>query len=386
MKHNFIAKRYWDFKIPALSKTNEMVKRYDDVINLSIGDPDLPCDKEIIDEMYKDTLAGHTKYTEFLGDGELREEVCKMYKEDYGCDYDIDNVMITSGGTHAMYLIMESILDEDDEVIVISPFYIYYEPQVKLPRGKMVVYNTSKEDNFEINLESLEKIITSRTKAIVVNSPNNPTGRVYYEESIKGLIDLADKHDFLIIADDIYGALNYTDRKNPICSYDCHNPRIITIYSFSKDYSMTGFRLGYIIAEKKLIECIRNINEAVNFTINSMAQRAGIHALKRRKEIQGKLYEEYKKRVFYVYERIKNLKNIKCNLPEGTFYLFVDISETGLTSEEMWEKMLDEAHVLVLPGSGFGPAGEGFIRIACTSGVEVLEQAFDRIGEMSIFK
>lgn len=386
MKHNYIAKRYWDFKLPALSKTNEMVKRYDDVINLSIGDPDLPCNKEIIDEMYKDTLAGHTKYTEFLGDSELREEICKMYMEDYGCDYNLDNIMITSGGTHAMYLIMESILDEDDEVIVISPFYIYYGPQIKLPRGKMVVYHTSKEDNFEINLRDLEKIITPRTKAIVVNSPNNPTGRVYYEESIKGLIELADKHDFLIIADDIYGALNYTDRKNPICSYDCHNPRIVTIYSFSKDYSMTGFRLGYIIAEKKLIECIRNINEAVNFTINSMAQRAGIHALKRRKEIQGKLYEEYRKRVFYVYERIKGLKNMKCNLPEGTFYLFVDISATNLTSEEIWERMLDEAHVLVLPGSGFGEVGEGFIRIACTSGVEVLEQAFDRIGEMSIFK
>lgn len=386
MKHNYIAKRYWDFKLPAISKTNKMVKRYDDVINLSIGDPDIPCNKEIIDEMYKDTIAGHTKYTEFLGDTELRKEVCKMYMEDYACDYTLDNVMITSGGTHAMYLVMESILNDGDEVIVISPFYIYYEPQVKLPRGKMVIYNTSKEDNFEINLKELEKIITSRTKAIVVNSPNNPTGRVYCKESIKGLIELADKHNFLIIADDIYGALNFTNFKDPICSYDCHNPRIVTVYSFSKDYSMTGFRLGYIIAEKKLIECIRNINEAVNFTINSMAQRAGIYALKRRKVIQGKLYNEYKKRVFYVYERIKGLKNMTCNLPEGTFYVFVDISKTNLTSEEIWEKILDEAHVLVLPGSGFGEAGEGFIRISCTSGVEVLEKAFDRIGEMSIFK
>lgn len=386
MKHNYIAKRYWEFKIPSLSKTNEMVKRYDDVINLSIGDPDLPCDKTIIDKMYQDALEGHTKYTEFLGDEELREEICKIYKDDYDCEYTKENIIITSGGTHSMHLTLEAITDQGDEIVVISPYYIYYEPQIKAAGGNMVVYDTLSEDDFEINLELFEKVITSRTKAVIINSPNNPTGKVYLEESIKGMIELANKYDFMIIADDIYGALNFTDRKKPICSYDSKNPRIITIYSFSKDYSMTGFRLGYIAGEKRLIEAIRNINEGVNFTINSMAQRAGIYALRDREEIQKKLYDEYKKRVFYVYDRIKNIKNMKCALPEGTFYLFVDISETGLTSEEMWEEILDEAHVLVLPGNGFGEAGEGYIRIACTSGVEVLEKAFDRIEKMDVFK
>lgn len=386
MKNKYIAKRYWEVKIPSLSKTNDMVKRYDDVIDLSIGDPDLACDKRIIDAMYEAGLEGHTKYTEFLGDIEFREEIAKVYKDDYNCDYKPENIMVTSGGTHSMYLTLETILDEGDEVIVVSPYYIYYEPQIKLPRGKMVVYNTLSEEDFEINVEEFEKVITSRTKAVIINSPNNPTGKVYLEESIKGMIELANKHDFLIIADDIYGALNYTDRKDPICAYDCNNPRIITIYSFSKDYSMTGFRLGYIIADKEIISAIRNVNEGVNFTINAMAQKAGIAALRNREEIKNKLYDEYKKRVFYVYDRIKNIKNMKCNLPEGTFYLYVDISETGLSSEEMWEEMLDEAHVLVLPGNGFGDAGEGYIRIACTSGVEVLEKAFDRIEKMDVFK
>lgn len=386
MKHKYIAKRYWDIKLPPLSKTDEMVKRYDDVINLSVGDPDYPVDKEIIDEMYKDAIAGHTRYTEFLGDGELRGEICKWYKDDYGCDYSIDNIMITSGGTHAMYVLMESILDEGDEVIVISPYYTYYEPQIELPRGKVVVYNTLGDDNFEIDLSKFEEKVSPRTKAVIVNSPNNPTGRVYKEDTIKGLIDLADKYDFLIIADDIYGALNYTDRKKPICSYDPHNSRIVTVYSFSKDFSMTGFRLGYIIAEKKIIECIRNVNEAVNFTINSMAQRAGIYAIRKREEIWQGAREEYKKRVFYAYERIQKLKNMECILPEGTFYLFPNISATGLSSEEIWEMILDEAHVLILPGSGFGEAGEGYIRICCTSDVKVLGEAFDRIEKMDIFK
>lgn len=386
MKHKYIAKRYWNIKIPSLSKTNEMVKKYEDVIDLSIGDPDCPTDKYVIDKMCEDALLGHTKYTEFLGDEELRNEVCKVYKEDYGCDYTNENIIITSGGTHALYLLLESILDEGDEVILLSPYYVYYEPQIKLAKGKIVVCNTSKEEDFEINLKEIKKHITSRTKAIIVNSPNNPTGKVYLEENIKGLIELADEHDFLIIADDIYGALNYTERKKPIGAYDSDNPRIVTIYSFSKDYSMTGFRLGYIVAEKSLIECIRNVNEAVNFTVNSMAQRAGIYALRRRGEIQKKLYDEYKKRVFYIYERIKKIKNMECNIPEGTFYLFVDIRKTGLTSEDIWNKILDEAHVLVLPGNGFGDIGEGYIRIACTSNVNILEKAFDRIEKMEIFK
>ncbi len=386
MKNEYLAKRYWDFKIPPLSKTNEMVKRHNNVIDLSLGDLDYPTDKSVIENMCNDALAGHTCYTEFLGDYELREEICKQYKKDYKCNYSTENIMVTSGGTHAMYLLMESILDEGDEVIVIAPFYTYYEPQIKMARGKMVIYNTLKEKDFEINLKDLERFLTSRTKAIIINTPNNPTGRVYHAGTIRALIHLANKHGFLIIADEIYGVHNYTDRNSPICSYDYRNPRIITIYSFSKDYSMTGFRLGYIIGEKSIIECIRNVNEAVNFTVNSMAQRAGIYAIRRRKEIQNKIWEEYKNRVFYAYNRIQKLKNIESNFPEGTFYLFPSISKTGYTSEEIWEKVLDEAHVLVLPGSGFGEAGEGHIRLACTVNKKILKEAFDRIEKMNIFR
>ncbi|MCK9217449.1 MAG: aminotransferase class I/II-fold pyridoxal phosphate-dependent enzyme [Firmicutes bacterium] len=386
MKYKFIAKRYWNFKEASLSKTNEMVKRYKDIIDLSIGDPDYPVDLSIIENMYKDALAGHTRYTEFLGDEELRKEICKSYREDCRCNYTKENVFITSGGTHAMYLLLESILDEGDEVIAIAPYYIYYEPQIRLAKGNLIVYNTLSESNFEIDIGELEKTISYRTKAIIINSPNNPTGRVYNENTIKALIDLANKHDFIIIADDIYGALNFTNFKKPVCSYDYKNERIVTIYSYSKDYCMTGFRLGHIIADEKIIECIKNVNESVNFTINAMAQRAGIYAIRRRKEIQSGIYEEYRKRIFYAYERIRNINNMEANLPEGTFYLFPKIKGTGLTSEEIWEKILDDAHVLVLPGNGFGEAGEGHIRIACTVGIEKLKEAFDRIENMKIFK
>ncbi|MEF9922451.1 MAG: aminotransferase class I/II-fold pyridoxal phosphate-dependent enzyme [Anaerovoracaceae bacterium] len=386
MKNKYTAKRHWEFKEAPLSKTNEMVKRYNDVIDLSIGDPDYPADKECIHSMYLDGLAGHTRYTEFLGDEDLRNETIKQYKEDYNFDFEKDEILITSGGTHAMYLVMESLLDEGDEVIAIAPYYVYYQPQIELPKGKLVVYNTRSEDDFDVDLAEFEKHITSRTKVVIINSPNNPSGKVYSEDNIKGIIDLAEKYDFLVIADDIYGALNYTDKKKAICSYEKSPNRVITIYSYSKDYSMTGLRLGHVIAEKSLIATMRNVNEAVNFTINSMAQRFGIYAIRRRKEIQEGLYAEYHKRVMYVYDRIKKMKNITCTQPEGTFYVFANIKATGINSMEIWEKILDEAHVLVLPGSGFGDAGEGFIRIACTVGIETLEKALDRMAEMEIFK
>ncbi len=385
MKNPYIAKRHWEFKEASLSKTNEMVKRYDDVIDLSIGDPDYPADKGIIEAMYQAGLQGYTRYTEFLGDEDLRKATIKQYKEDYGFSFEEDEIIITAGGTHAMYLTMEAILDEGDEVIAIAPYYIYYQPQIELPHGKLVVYNTKSEDNFDVDLAELEKHITSRTKAIVINSPCNPSGKVYSQENIKGILELAEKYDFLVIADDIYGALNYTDNKKAICSYEESPNRVITIYSYSKDYSMTGLRLGHIIAQKDLIAAMRRVNEAVAFTVNSMAQRGGIYAIEHRKEIQRGLYEEYHLRGKYIYERVQKIHNMTCNKPEGTFYVFVDIKDTGFSSEEIWEKILDEAHVLVLPGSGFGQAGEGFIRIAATVGIETLKEAFDRIEKMDIF-
>ena len=386
MKNPYIAKRHWEFEEASLSKTNEMVKRYDDIIDLSIGDPDYPADKVIIAAIYEAGMKGYTLYTEFLGDPDLRKATMRQYKEDYNFSFDEDEIMITAGGTHAMYLTMEAILDEGDEVIAIAPYYIYYQPQIELPKGKLIVYNTRSEDNFDVDLMELEKHITSRTKAIIVNSPCNPSGKVYSEENIKGILSLAEKYDFLVIADDIYGALNYTKNHKAICSYEDSPKRVITVYSYSKDYSMTGLRLGHIIADRELIAAMRRVNEAVAFTVNSMVQRGGIYAIEHRKEIQKGLYKEYHDRCMYIYERAAAIKHMHCNRPEGTFYVFVNIEETGMSSDEMWEAMLEEAHVLVLPGSGFGKAGEGFIRIAATVGIDTLKEAFDRIEKMPQFQ
>ena len=385
MKNPYLAKRHWEIEIPPLSRTDEMAKRYDDIINLSVGDPDYPADRTCIDLMYQDALAGHTRYTEFLGDPELRQETIKMYKEDFGLTVGMDELLITAGGTHALYVVMQALLDEGDEVIAIAPYYTYYKDQSEAPRGKLVVYNAPSEDGFDVDLAELEKCVTTRTKAIIVNTPCNPSGKVYSEETLRGILALAEKYDFLVIADDIYGALNFTGNTRPLCSLEERPKRVITVYSYSKDFSMTGLRLGHIIADREIIEAACNICGAVTFTISSFSQRLGIYALRRRKEIQQGLREEYQKRMMYAYERMSRLKHVKCRYPEGTFYIFADITETGISSMEMWDRILDEAHVLVLPGDGFGSAGEGYIRICCTVSVEVLKKAFDRIEKMDIF-
>lgn len=386
MEHPYLAKRYWSFELPPLSKTNEMVMRYNDVIDLSVGDPDYPVNRKIIDFMYEEALKGHTRYTEFLGDAQLRQVVCDWYKKEYNCDYTIDNVIITSGGTHAMYLLMECLLEPEDEVILIAPYYTYYEPQIQLARAKSVVHSTKAENNFEIDLAALEQDITEHTKVVIINSPNNPSGRIYQEETMKGLVALAEKHNFMLVSDDIYGALNFTDRPTSLCAYAPNHPQVASIYSFSKDYCMTGFRLGFVVAEKRIIEALRNVNEAVNFTVNAMAQRAGIYAIQNREELTQDVKNVYQKRVMYAYERAIKLKNVSCLTPDGSFYLFVDVSALKVPVLELWEQILDEAHVLVLPGTGFGEAGEGFLRIACTCGEEKLGQAFDRIEKMSLFQ
>ncbi|MCR4668575.1 MAG: aminotransferase class I/II-fold pyridoxal phosphate-dependent enzyme [Clostridia bacterium] len=386
MKNPYIAKKHWEYELPPLSRTDEMAKRYDDIINLSVGDPDYPADKTCLDLMYRDALAGHTRYTEYYGDPELREETIKMYKEDYGVDVAMNELLITAGGTHALYVVMQTILDPGDEVIAIAPYYTYYKDQVEMAEGKLVVYNAPADKRFDVEVEELEKLVNSRTKAIIVNSPCNPSGKVYSRENLQAIMDLAEKYDFQVIADDIYGALNYTDNKMPLCTYEERPNRVITVYSYSKDFSATGVRLGHIIARSDIIDAALNVCGGVTFTICSFSQRFGLYALRRRKEIQEGLRAEYQKRMLYAYERISKLNHVKCFYPEGTFYIFADIRETGISSMDMWDKILDEAKVLVLPGDGFGKAGEGYIRICCTVSVEVLKEAFDRLEKMDIFK
>lgn len=387
MKHRFIAKRYWKDGSTAMGQSDVLAKSFDDVINLSLGDPDLITDERIIEAAYRDALLGHTKYTDFRGDPELRSAICRFYKEEYDMDVRDEEVFVSASACLGMYLALEAILDDGDEVILQAPFFTPYPQQVELARGIPVELPTYEEEDFQINVDRLEKLITERTKALVINSPSNPTGNCLSMETMEKLAEIAEKYDLIVISDDIYTAFSYQRPFVPFASLPGMKERTIILNSFSKNFTMTGWRLGNIIAPDYIIRTIQQINENVVFTAPSISQRAGIYALEHRREVQPPMVEEYKARMFYAAERINQIPKMSVIYPpKGSFYLFINIKKSGLTSEEAADVILKKAHVLMLPGNAFGNCGEGYLRIACTVNINKLSEAFDRISEIEEFK
>lgn len=380
MSSRYISKRYWGNRQTAMGSSDIAAKRYSDVINLSLGDPDLLTNRIIIEGAFEDACKGHTKYTEFRGDPELRKEIIKYYKEDYQLTFEDEEIFVSTGACVAMYLALEAILNDGDEVLMQSPYFTPYPQQIELARGTPIEIPTYEEENFQINFNRLDNLVTEKTKAIIINSPNNPTGECLTDHSMRIVAEIARKYDLVVISDEIYTAYDFESCFTPFASLPGMRERTITINSFSKNFIMTGWRVGMILGPAEIIQVIREINENVVFTTPSVSQRAAIYALRNRNKIVPPIVEEYKRRMFYAAERINQIGKIHVIFPpKGSFYLFVNIKETGLSSAAVSDLILKKAHVLTLPGSAFGSCGEGYIRLALTVGIEELETAFDRI-------
>lgn len=386
MKHHFLSKRYWKDQGTAMNASEARSGTYDDIINLSLGDTDLITDRLIINGAFTDATAGHTKYTETRGDPELRGEIAKFYRDEYGMEVSDREIMVTASGCIAMYLTLEAVLDDGDEVIVPTPCFTPYFQQIKLARGVPVELPTFEGEGFQPDPSRIESAITERTKALIINTPTNPTGCAYSRNTIEQIAEVAKKHDLLVIADDIYTLFCYEEPFFPISGLPGMFERTVSINSFSKNFLMTGWRIGNVVAPDYIVRAIQLINENVAFTTCSVSQRAAIHALRNRKTVQPGILDEYRKRAFLVAEKVGNIPKMSVLSPRGTFYLFVNIKQTGLSSEDTASRILKEAHVLTLPGNAFGQAGEGYLRIACTCGCEKLAEAFDRIAAMPVFQ
>ena len=382
---SLISGRYQKSEKTAMGEVFDFLKKYDDIINLSIGDPDIITDSSVIERMAEDAKAGHTKYTDYRGYPELRAEIAKFYKEEYDADVDDSEIFISAGGCVSMYLVMEAILNDGDEVIIPDPYFVPYPSQVELARGKAVMLPTYEEEGFQINIDRLEKLVTEKTRAIILNTPNNPTGSCLSLETMHKIAEFCEKHDIIVVADDIYTAFSFDSEFVPIMNIDSMKKRTITINSFSKNFVMTGFRVANIIAPEEVIQTIQKINENVVFTTPSVSQRAALHALRMRHQIQPAIIDVFRERVKYCRQRVSSIKNMSVLEEGGSFYVFPNIKATGLSSNEVTKLMMEEAHVLVLPGNAFGSCGEGYIRISCTVGIEKLREAFDRIEKMKIF-
>ena len=374
---NFIADKFKERNYSMGNKTFSKESRYSP-INLGIGDLDITTDEIIIEKAMNDAKAGHTHYTESHGYLELREEICRYHRENFkNYDFSPENVMVVSGACHGLYLLLKSILNPEDEVILLAPFFPVYADQITLSNGKPVIVETKFENGFQIVKEALEKAVTEKTKAVIVNSPSNPTGVCYNIESLNIIREFAIEHDILVIADDVYDFFSYEKEFIPITTLPDMKERTVTICSFSKNFAMTGWRIGYVFADPEIIDCINFINESIVYSACSVSQRCALYALKDFKRLKKNIVPIFKERVEYCYNRIKNIDFLDCFKAEGGIYLFINIKKTGMTSQEFTDYLLENYNILVVNGDTFGV--KGFVRIACTLDIEILKEAFDRI-------
>lgn len=359
---------------------------YPDYIDFGVGDPDLSTDDTIIKACYDAAKNGATHYDTPQGNEKLRNAICKFYQEEYDLTITPEQVVVTISGCQAMYTVAKALCNIGDEIIIPSPYFASYTHQIELAGGVPVFLQTHGEDGFAIHVDELRDLITPRTKAIVVNTPNNPTGACLSKENLREIYELAVEKDVMVICDDIYTLFSYEEEFFPMMKFDPELKHVIAINSFSKDFVMTGWRLGNIVAHKDIAKILAFITETVVYHAPTLIQEAAVTAIERRKEIQPAIYKEYEKRMFTAYERLAKLKNVKIQPPQGTFYLFPDVSQTGLSSAEVAKRILEEAHVHVIDGAVFGPGGEGHLRLAVTVKEEQIHQAFDRIEQMDLFR
>lgn len=380
----FIQEKYKNIKDSIYSTDYSSI--YPDFINFALGDPDLRTHEMVIKEAYNSQMKGFTHYADPQGYFGLREEIAKAYWEDYGVKCDPEEILITMSGTEALYIILEAILNPGDEVIVPSPYFSVYPDQIEMTKGLPVIYETKFENDFNLEPREIEKLITAKTKALIINTPNNPTGAVYSDDTLKEVYELAKKYNILVICDDIYTIYSYESKFKPMISYDKEFKNVISITSMSKDFVMTGWRLGAILAHKDLIKAMTYIHENIVYSVPTICQHAGALGIANRKTICPPLYEEYKERMYLAYERLKKLNHVEVLKPKGTFYIFPKISVPGMTTKEVVREILEKAHVNLIDGEAFGPAGKGFIRIAVTVNKEKINEAFNRIENLEIFK
>ena len=382
MKRSYIAKRFQGSGA-GLSLDADALARYKDVIDLSIGDTDFVTDEAIINAAFRDAKAGHTHYGDPKGDPELIDAVCRAWEEDFDQRLPRDHVLVSASSCLGMALVMLAILDPGDEVIVFSPYFPMYREQIELAGGVCVDVPTLASEDYAIDEARLRAAVTPRTKAVIFNNPTNPTGMAYGTETMERLARVAKENDLLVVADEIYTTYLYEGDFRPIRTLPGMAERTVTLNSFSKNFLMTGWRVGVIIAEPELLAVMNRINGSLIYSAPSVSQRAALQALTMRKEIREKYVSAYRDRIFYAADRIEKLPYLSLVRPRGTFYLFPDAKKTGLDDKAFCKALLERAHLLVTSGSAFGASGAGHFRIACTVGLDRLKTAFDRMEELS---
>ena len=354
----------------------------DDVISLGVGEPDFDTPWNIRETGIYALETGKTHYTSNHGMTVLREEIAAYMKSRFGLTYDVNQMIVTVGASEALDIAFRALIEPGDEILVPAPSYVSYMPGVVLAGGVAVPVLTVAEHDFKYTKEALEKVITDKTKAVILPFPNNPTGAIMSKEELEGILDVIIDHDLIVISDEIYSELTYDKPHVSIASLPGMKERTIVINGFSKAFAMTGWRLGYLAGPKPLVDAMVKIHQYAILCAPSFAQEAGVEALRseRRNEFRQvkDMTNQYNRRRRYMFESLNNI-GLKCFEPLGAFYIFPDIRKSGLTSEQFCERLVLEKKVACVPGSAFGGRREGFMRCSYASSMENLKEAIKRI-------
>ena len=374
-----ITKRAAEMRPSGIRKFFDLVADMPDCISLGVGEPDFQTPWSIRDAAISSLEAGRTKYTSNIGLKELREEISRWMDRKYDLKYKEDEILVTVGGSEAIDLAIRALVTTGDEVIIPEPCYVSYEPITTLTGGVPVRIATKAEDGFRVTAEQIKAAITPRTKLLVLSYPNNPTGAILEHDDLKAIADVIRDTDIIVLSDEIYAELTYGEnRHESIASFDGMWERTIVVNGFSKTFSMTGWRLGYACAPRPLTAIMTKIHQSCIMCAPTTSQYAAITALKDCEEDIRVMHDEYDKRRQYCVRRL-NAMGLKTFEPKGAFYVFPDISSSGMTSEEFCAELLKEQKVAIIPGSAFGNCGEGFARISYAYSLKHLQEAMKRI-------
>lgn len=367
---------------PSLTRTLfNMAKAYDDVIDFTLGDPDVPTHQKIKDAGCKAIQDGKTRYSQNAGLLELRNVISDYYIRKEGFEYDpISEIMVTVGAMEGLYLALLSITNPGDEYIIPAPYYVNYGQMVHMCGGVPVIVDKPAEEPLSFRVEDIEAAINPKTKAIIINSPSNPSGKIIPWNKIEKLAELAKKHDLYVISDEVYKCLIYGENKfKSIVSIEGMRERTILTNSLSKEFCMTGWRIGYVLANKDIVANMTKLQENVCACAPLPSQYAAIEALSSREDYRANMKSIFSERRDALVSGINSIKGLSCTPPDATFYLMVDISKTGLKSFDFACKLLESVHVAVVPGVTYGQSCDNYVRIAFTKNVDVIKQGVERI-------
>ncbi|MBO5761850.1 MAG: aminotransferase class I/II-fold pyridoxal phosphate-dependent enzyme [Lentisphaeria bacterium] len=379
MKKSYIASHISSLPKSGIRDFFELVNTMEDVISLGIGEPDFVTPWTIRESAIYSYEKGNTHYTSNLGTIQLRKEICNYVKNTYDLHYQPESeCIVTVGVSEALDLVMRAILSPGDEVIYHEPCYVSYAPEIRMAHGIPVAVPTFEKNAFALDPDDLEKAVTEKTKAIVLNFPCNPTGAVLTYEQTEKIAKTAVKHDLIVISDQIYSELTYEDMTPSIATFPGMKERTVFLNGFSKGFAMTGFRVGYACGPAEIIDAMMKIHQYSIMCVSINAQHAACEALKNARQDLEMMKNEYCRRRNVIVNAFNNM-GLPCLMPHGAFYAFPNITSTGLTSMEFAKKLLMSEKVAVVPGTAFGECGEGFIRCSYATSMDGIKTAMEKI-------